>query len=403
MHNVVKYNDGVRDAWAPIWCRNAARTYKEVERRFARGNFDLRFAPRLEGAPVLILGSGPSLDDMLPYLKDWKGKIACSTSHVPLMEYMGIEPDFVFLIDADPAMVFLVKDYVRPDTKTILITHPQIPREIIEAWPEDKVYFFRMFDPGDPFSMKYMPMMYGWLNEEKGYAVGSYILNSGNVVNAMVPAMQALGAGAIFLCGYDLGYPEKDGKVQHRSSSAARVNGEWVVTPPPPLPSQEVRPITYEKGNNGVLCDELCYFYKYSFLILYGLGGVPVLSCSRGIVSEVPYVSPKEVVARQGKGFESLIRKPEESYQIAQEYLRLRGLYVLKTDWSVETVNINTKKGLSRYTYLARFWWLNTRPWKWMGGKGYVPRNVKKMQKKAEGVHVSGPGVPSTTISLGTA
>jgi hypothetical protein len=96
MRNTGAYNEEVRKAWTPIWCRNAARSYQEVERRFVSKDCDMRNLPRLNGDPVLVLGSGPSLDDMLPYLKDWKGKIACSTSHLSLLEYMEIEPDYCF-------------------------------------------------------------------------------------------------------------------------------------------------------------------------------------------------------------------------------------------------------------------------------------------------------------------
>jgi hypothetical protein len=342
---------------------------------------------------------------MLPYLKDWKGKISCSTSHLPLLDHMGIEPDYVFLIDADPTMEFLVWDWCSkvPTPKSILICHPQLPREIIEKWPEDQVYFFRMFDPGDKFSMDYMPLIYGWLNQEKNWHIGSYILNSGNVVNAQLPALQALGAGAswdggigkwkdikgnpagagaIFLCGYDLGYPEENGVPKFRSSTARKINGEWQKLPPPDLPTQQERPIKYERSNNGVLCDELCFFYKYSLAILLGLGNVPVLSCSRGIVGEIPYVSPKEVVDKQGRGFEGLLLKPAESYKIAQEYLRYRGIYIIKTDFHVETVNILTMKGLKKLRFLLHWHWMKSRPWKFVGGKGYMPKNIKKIMEQ---------------------
>lgn len=390
MGNTVQYNNSVRGAWTPIWARNAARTYQEVERRFKTKDCDMRNVPRLNGEPVLVLGSGPSLNDMIPYLKDWKGKISCSTSHLPLLEYLGIDPDYCFLIDSDPSMEFLVKHFVKHNPKTLLICHPQLPREIIEVWPEDQVYFFRMFDPGDPFSKDFMPLIYGWMNQDRGWHIGSYILNSGNVVNSQIPALQALGAGVIFLCGYDLGYPDlpdRPGIPRYRSSYIGKAPLSFNVTgeteglnPAPEMPTQEMRPIKYERANNGVLADELCFFYKYSFIILLGLGNVPVLSCSRGIISEIPYVSPEEVVEKQGRGFEDKILKPNESYQIAQEYLKYRGLYILKTDFHVETVNILTLKGLKRLKFKIHWYWMKSRPWKFLGGKGYIPKNIKKIQ-----------------------
>ena len=393
MKNTLAYNEDVRRAWTPIWTRNAARSYQEVERRFQMQDCDMRNLPKLGGEPVLILGSGPSLDDVLPYLKDWKGKLACSTSQLPLLKYMGIEPTYVFLIDADPTMDFLVKDFVNDNKTSILITHAQIPREIIASWPEGRVYFFRMYDPGDKFSTDYLPLMYGWVNQENNWNVGSYILNSGNVVNAMIPAMQALGSGPLFVCGMDLGYPDlpdKPGVPRHRSQWYGKSTLAYSPTAvgelheAPEMPAQEQRPIKYEKGNNGVLSDELCYFYKYSFLILYGLAGVPVISCSRGIVSELPYVPAKEVVEKQGIGFESLVRPPGEAYKIAKEYLSYRGLYILKTDFWIETVNIAAKKGLHKPWFLLRWKWYSSRPWKWLGGKGWVPLKIKKQKRVAK-------------------
>jgi hypothetical protein len=115
-------------------------------------------------------------------------------------------------------------------------------------------------------------------------------------------------------------------------------------------------------------------------MILYGLAGVPVISCSRGIVSELPYVNPKEVIEKQGLGFDNLLRKPAESYAIAQEYLHYRGLYILKTDFWIETVNIQTKKGLQRLLYLLRWYWYKGKPWKWLGGKGYLPLKMRRMR-----------------------
>jgi hypothetical protein len=389
--SIFSYNEGVRAAWTPIWCRNAARSYVEVERRFELQDCDMRNLPRLNGEPVLVLGSGPSLDDVLPVLKEWKGKLVCSTSHLPLLKHMGIEPSYVFLIDADPAMEFLVKEFVKDNKTSIMITHPQVPREIIAAWPENRVYFFRMYDPGDKFSTDYLPLIFGWLNQTTNSHIGSYVLNSGNVINAIIPSMQALGAGAIFVCGMDLGYPylpDKPGVPRQRSSYFGKSTTDYhdgeedTLHEAPEMPSQEQRPIKYEGGNNGVLADELCFFYKYSFLILYGLAGVPVISCSRGIVSEVPYADPREVVAAQGKGFEHLIRPPHEAYEIARNYLRYRGLYIMKTDFWIETVNITTKKWPYNWTYIIRWFWYCSRPWKWIGKKGWKPLKIKLNERK---------------------
>jgi hypothetical protein len=119
-------------------------------------------------------------------------------------------------------------------------------------------------------------------------------------------------------------------------------------------------------------------------MILYGLGGAPLISCSRGILSEIPYTDPKEVIEKQGVGFEKIMRNPIDNYFIAREYLKHRKLYLLKTDFFVETVNIKSKKGFEKPLFLAKFYWYGRKPWRWMGGWGYTPHFVKVQLKKAK-------------------
>jgi len=370
MLNTYKYNEGVRKAWTPMWVRNLARTYQEVERRFAGEDVDIKTLPRVQNEPILMLGSGPSLDDWIPRLKSWKGAIACSTSQLLLLEYLEIAPTYLFLIDCDPnpEIIKLVGDYQGDQSKTVFITHPQVPREYLEIW-RGPVKFFRMLDPGDEFSTKYVPMAVGWINQNKSPQdshIGSYVLNSGNVVNAAIPVLGGLGYAPIFVCGYDLGYP----KGVYRGSSVNRIDGKLELQPPAKMPSQKVRPIKYERGINGVLSDELCYFYKYSFMILYGLGNVPVLSCSRGLLGEVPYIDPRAVVATQGRGFDELLRTPVEAYEIGKEYLHTRQIYILRTDFQTATVNIFAKGGWWKRLKFRLYWhWQQSRPWAWKGDR----------------------------------
>lgn len=399
MKNTYKYNEDVRKAWTPIWVRNSHRSYEQVEKRFTVKDCDIHVLPKKPGTPVLILGSGPSLDDIVPHLKDWKGDIMCSTSQLAMLKQIGVEPTYLTLIDCDPAMLYLVRDYDIPNPKTIFITHPQVPREYIEMWKGD-VYFFRMLDPGDDYSTKFLELAYGWMNQEKdkNYRIGSYVLNSGNVVNTMIPIAQQLGYSPIFLCGYDLGYPGE----MRRCSTFDKKDGEWVYAPPQPLPPE--RPVF--KGNNGVTTDELGSFYKYSFMILYGLGCPQIISCSRGILSELPYVAAEEVVKAQGKGFDHLVRSPKDCYEIAREYLHYRTIYIMKTDFNIESVNINSKKGFDKFWYPIRWRWLVSRPWRWMGGKGYIPWQVRRMirlKKKSDRMAMRMNPTATPTAAIGQA
>lgn len=382
MVNSYEYNEGVRGAWTPIWVRNSHENYTEVKRRFQLGNFDLAsLRGTMKPGPCLILGSGPSLEDAKPYLKDWKGTIFCSTSHLPMFAYMGLEPDYCCLIDCDPNMVFLVSEYYKKSWKTIFLTHPQIPHDYFRHMADDKVYFFRMLDPSDEFSAKFLPLAYGWLNEEKNWSIGSTILNGGNVVNTMIPMVQAYGWRPIFLMGYDQSYP--DG-LRRSGDYRKKPDGSWEIIPPLPLTEQRWVEAVKLVSNNGVPMDELNAFYKTSSIIMSGMSSPPIISCSRGIMTEWPYVPAQEVIEKQGMGFEHLIVNPVDAYKIAQAYLRPRGFLILKTDFWASVQNTKGMKPLDKVKHLLDYEWYIRKPWKWMGGKGYMPHRIKKMQRKAK-------------------
>lgn len=397
MANSFVYNESVRGAWTPIWVRNSHENYSEIKRRFQTANYDLAsLKPKMKGGPCLILGSGPSLEDVKPYLKDWKGAIFCSTSHLPLMAYLGIENFYCCLIDADPSMTWLVTDYVKKDAETILLTHPQIPAAYLKHWRDDRAYFFRMLDPSDKFSNDYLPLGYGWLNEEKKWSIGTTVLNGGNIVNTMIPMCHAFGFSPIFLCGYDLGYPDN----KRRSGDYKRhPDGTWEIIPPPELTPQRFIDAVKIESNNGVPFDELGMFYKTSSIILFGMAAPPVISCSRGVMTEFPYAAPELVVKNQGVGFDHLIVDAKTAYRAAQAYLRPRGFLIIKTDFWASVQNMAGMKLKDKIKHLLSWYWYKDKPWKWLGGKGYVPSNVKKMQKKQKkakkAAELAKKGVPS--------
>lgn len=375
MRDAYGYNEGVRGAWTPIWCRNAGRNYATIEKIFDNRNADMSMMQALvKPGPAIILASGPSQHDIRPYLNDWKGGLFISTSQLPLCAKMGIEPTVCILIDADPKMAFLVTEYAKDFKNTIFITHPQVPREIIEAWDTDRIFFFRMLDPGDKFSNDYLPLIYGWMNEQKNWAIKSTILNGGNVTNTLIPMAQALNQKPIFMAGYDLGYPDN----LMRCSDVKRLpDGTWEEIPGRPLTKERWKEAIKIESNNGVPLDELGVFYKTSTMIMWGMSNPPIISCSRGIMSEWPYVHPREVIEKRGQGFDHLLIDPITAYRASQAYLRPRGFLNLKTDFFVYVKNAGALKGWDRIKTLVSHWWLNGRPWKWLGGRGYVPLKIR--------------------------
>lgn len=375
------YNKWIRDSWHPYWVLNARRTGPTVEQIMQSRNADLAGLPDKPGEPVLLLGSGPSLDDWRPYIKDWKGDIFCSTSQLAWLESAGVNPRYVFLIDSDPVMDYLVKQYTPVKGQPIpdFITHPCIQKEAIQTWGRpEHTWFFRMLDPGDEFFTKFLPMMYHVVNEKKGWGVKTYILNSGCVMNTMMVFAHQKKYNPIFLCGYDLGYPGGQYRFQNYKKIKKGKSITWEAEPILPVPLD--RP--FKPSHNGVATDELCLFYKYSSIIMYGMNSNNLLSCSRGTFDEVPYVSPESVVKTQGRGYEDRMRGPVEAYLIAQKYLQYRKILMLRTGFAVSVNNTMGMKPLVRLkTVLRWLYWRHRVDWEEQG-KWYAKKMMRKRRRK---------------------
>lgn len=440
LKNPVQYNKSVKNSWEYPWTRNAGQNYEPVKRIFKDRNADLSVLKK-ETGPVIVIGSGPSLDEALPYLKKWPGKIMCSTSQLSILEYHNIVPDYCVYLDCDPAMTYLVENYANKHL-TKLITHIQIPTDAIELWDQNNIYFFRMLDPGDSFQAKSVKMMYSMMNEEKGWKVGSYITNSGCVVNTMIIISQFLGFDHIYLCGYDLGYPdgkyrysnyektsevttngiqklidqyqyvvdrskdllkqidkavkdpknkdqipafERDrenhrkiikqtnGKINQQKAYQkelveAREKGEgWLFLPDKGLPENRETEIS----DNNVLTDQLCLFYKASTIIMLGLAAPPIISCSRGILGELPFQSIQEVSAlydEHGTCIDLDERvEPfnwKKAFMVARDYLSKRGILLYKQiSGRFGSIYISEIKPWKRLFTLIKHWWITKIRW----------------------------------------
>ena len=369
-----KYNEGIREGWIGFWTKNAAENYSRIKEMFKKENCDVSVMRNEDHRPVLIIGSGPSLNDWEPYFKDWDGDIYVSSSHLAYFEAIGVKPTACFIIDADPNMSFLVGE---ADTKDItLVTHANMDPEVLKLW-QGPVRFFRMNDPGDDWFGKYMPMIYSEFTEVQDHGevdpeernwggahgefkgnrkvfpgIKTYVLNSGNVSNTMIALSQYIGGTRnVFLCGVDLGFP--DGKYRFDGYGRTKDGFERIRdTGVPPERATRV-------GHNGVRTDQVSCFYKYSTLILWGMDGSNLYSCSRGILTEVPYISPKDVVACQGDVPDRYVLTEREKYSIAQRYLMYRGIFIMKGLGKVKTKpnpNYNrSKKRIIRYSLFGQW------------------------------------------------
>lgn len=130
-----------------VWALCAFRNYPYIEMDFMKQRdpppdlerYRFRHNP-YAGKPAIIIGSGPSLDESVPYLKNWEGPIFCGPTHSQILKANGIEPTFIGIFDSQNTpenMGLPLVEY----PETILLSHPLVNPDINMMWKWTKLYF----------------------------------------------------------------------------------------------------------------------------------------------------------------------------------------------------------------------------------------------------------------------
>jgi len=296
------------------------------------------------GKPAIIVGSGMSLEKLIPLLKDWKGVIFAPESMVSTLKYYGHKPEYICLFDAGITawdMWFKGQNY----KGSTLITHPSVDPKVIEYWEGDKIYYLMRHISaltgkikqtgksmqeidrevkyqllGFDFFDNILPTVYGF--------IGAAILNAGCVVNNAVEVANFMGFGPLFLCGVDFGFKDW----VNRFPMVKKIKGRWV--------KDKIGYIEHEENgekigdapagreiiisDNGIPTTDEQAEYKLALMCVYKLDKPQLIDCSDGIITELPKADIKEVVEKNGKGFESKYRTGEEIVRCADAYLNRR-------------------------------------------------------------------------------
>jgi hypothetical protein len=90
-------NTNTLKRFGKLWVRNLARNLTSIA-----GAEDIRtFQDRLEGYPALLLAGGPSLSDILPYLRELKRRfvIVAVDTTLRVCQTAGVRPDVLIIVD----------------------------------------------------------------------------------------------------------------------------------------------------------------------------------------------------------------------------------------------------------------------------------------------------------------
>lgn len=315
---------------------------------------DVADEPKRNNEPCIILGSGPSLDYSIKFLKDWKYGIICTTSHARTLMYYGIEPTYILVLDP-----FGCWDEIKgvdwAKTKTRLITHPGVHTSLIENWPNDFVYYIQNTGNPNSFYSTTQKRQYSWKSEQHSRdCTFTYYIKTEVVLFACSPPMQLfmaqlLGYGNVYLCGVDFGYHSGKERFtdytplnievgrftnnQYVEMKAERDKEEWSSNEHP-----YVKKETDIMGKNGVITEDIHLYYKKNFLSAWRLSKQCMFTTDKGLITEVPYIDIEELIKTQDN-----LSSYDTSLvaEMVEPYLASVGCFVINTDVGCSFVESN--------------------------------------------------------------
>lgn len=157
--------------------------------------------PRGTGQPILLCGSGSSIDPIVPFLKDWKGRIMCSSSQASTLIHHGRYPDYMIVMD--PRVAAIDKELDAPDWgDTVMIAHPSIPFPYVTRWilrNHNPIYISRIMEPTYDWYSHHLGQGYPWVRH--------VILPMIDSVAAEIGFATWMGFNPLYLIGVDYGGP----------------------------------------------------------------------------------------------------------------------------------------------------------------------------------------------------
>lgn len=292
-----------------------------------------------EKMPCIIIGSGPSLDYSIQFMKEWQGGIICTTSHALTLIYYGIEPTHILALD-----VFCTWDEIDgidwSKTRTKLITHPGIHTSLIEKWPNEMLLYIENNGRPDSFYAGTQKRMYSYREGDLRVPVFHFYIRTEITLFACSPPMQLfvadiLGYGTMFLAGCDFGF-SKDKERFTNYTINKELNNSWekhehpfVLNPPDPDDEKERAVTQYIVCNNGLYSQVIHVYYKKNMISAWRLSGKTVYTTDHGIITEMPFIDIKKVLECQGyklkqQGIPYIAEKSEN-------YLASVGAFVIET------------------------------------------------------------------------
>ncbi len=303
--------------------QNAFKNYDLIDRlRKEKKIIPMQDVYHTKKGRAVILGSGSSLDDMMPLLKKWKGAIFCSSSQIATLIYHGIDPDYMVHIEPRTDIECRVTPELNVPKnkrwgKTILVGHPSMAHDYLRQWsPEAKnpSIIFRLFVVTMDWYTQILYYAYPWIQ--------SIVIPFMTVVPAAISIACAMGYDPIYLAGVDHGgdrfvkYYYKNGK-WHADKSTGHGGGAETKTKEGVVVAGS--DLNMKKGTILELFGDL---YQGRVKSIYNLA-LPTKSS----VTEIPYCNPDWLINEEDPVYTDKIK--DEALRNIELYLAFADIYLI--------------------------------------------------------------------------
>ncbi len=335
-----KYNVGTKNAQLIHEILNSAENWKSIVDKIKSGQaIDISDEPKAENKTCFILGSGPSLDDSIQYLKEWNGGIICTSSHALTLMYYGIEPTHILVLDP-----FCRWDEIKgvewSKTRTKLITHPGCYPDIINNWPNKILLYLQNSGKANSFYQDEQQKMFSWRDGDFRKSTFHFYIRTNITIFACSPPMQlfageVLGYEKFFLAGCDFAYhSDKDRFTDYTIKDTSEIVADKdIIDINYSYWEQHEHHTNYNnpnlvKTNSGLLSEAVHIYYLKNMISAWRLCHKSMYTTDHGAMIQVPYHDIKAVIKRQGDFPKQTVPFIDN---ICDRYLESTGAYTIET------------------------------------------------------------------------
>lgn len=344
---------------------NSAMNFAPIVRAFEEGRArDIGAEPKVDKMPALIIGSGPSLDHSIKYMKDWKGGIFCSTSHALTLIRNGVIPTHIVALDP-----FSLWDEIKgidwKKTNTKLVLQPGVWPTLMENWPNEVLLYRQNLGRPDSYYATTQKRMYSG-RVEAGLGIREpefhFYIPTEITLFACSPPIQMfiadiLGYGNMFLAGVDFAFSKTIERFTGYTIKEEPLNtiyDPFYAMKHPEIWDEHASPFVKTDQtiytNNGLPTHPIHLYYKKNMLSAWRLSCQTVYTTDNGAITEIPYASIEKVVRKQGKDFPLQSKKFVSTS--AEKYLASVGAFVVETETGVSFVEaVNAAHDITCYMY----------------------------------------------------